>query len=186
VHVQIQSALRQSVNLFSLVKFLEYRNSGGIICLKTPIRRLDGIAYWVIEDPDGIHDFVNNELRKEWEEDARTEHRDPREETWLKTLSKRQWRLRAVDIDRIKLDQQIMDFGDAEERYVFKESLAKRSRELKETVERFAVVIWPQAVKAEDFMLVDGYCRYTALKALNISRTYAYVGSLPNLVTKSP
>jgi hypothetical protein len=57
--------------------------------LKTPIRRLEGITYWVIEDPDAIHDFMNNELQKEWEEDARTEHRDPTKDTWLKTLSKR-------------------------------------------------------------------------------------------------
>jgi hypothetical protein len=57
--------------------------------LKTPIRRLDGVTYWVIEDPDGIRDFVNNELRREWEEDARSEDRDPRKDAWLKTLSKR-------------------------------------------------------------------------------------------------
>jgi hypothetical protein len=154
--------------------------------LKTPIRRLDGIAYWVIEDPDGIHDFVSNELRKEWEEDARTEHRDPKEDTWLKTLSKRRWKLRMVDMDRIRLDPQIMNCRDAEEGYVFKESLAKRRRELREAVEKFAVVIWPLAVKAEGFMLVDGYCRYTTLKALNVSRTYAYVGSLPNSALRAP
>jgi len=62
--------------------------------------------------------------------------------------------------------------------YVFQESLAKRSQELKETVERFAVVIWPLVVKEEGFMLVDGYCRYTMLKALKVSRTHAYVGSV--------
>ena len=148
--------------------------------LNTPIRRLDGITYWVIEDPDAIHDFINYELRKEWEEDARTEHRDPKEDTWLQTLSKRQWDLRTVNIDQIRLDPQIMNYRDAEERYVFQVSLAKRSQELKETVERFAVVIWPLVVREEGFMLVDGYCRYTTLKALKIPRTYAYVGSLSN------
>jgi len=148
--------------------------------LKTPIRRLHGIAYWVIEDPDAIHDFINNELRREWEEDARTEHRDPKEDTWLKTLSKRRWRLITVDIDRIKLGPQIMNYRDAEGGYVFQESLAKRTQELKETVERFAVVIWPLVATEEDFMLVDGYCRYSTLKALNVSKTYAYVGSMPD------
>lgn len=149
--------------------------------LTTPIRRLDGITYWIIEDPDAIRDFINHELRKEWEEDARTEHRDPNEDTWLQTLSKRQWNLRTVNIDQINLDPQIMNYRDEEDGYVFRESLAKRSQELKETVERFAVVIWPLIVKKEGFMLVDGYCRYTTLKALEISRTYAYVGSLSNL-----
>ncbi len=42
---------------------------------------------------------------------------------------------------------------------------------MKETVERFAVVIWPLVVKEEGFMLVDDYCRYTTLKALNVSRS---------------
>ena len=152
--------------------------------MKTPIRRLKGITYWVIEDPDAIHDFMNNELQKEWEEDARTEHRDLTKDTWLKTLSKRRWSLRTVDIGRINLDPQIMDYRDAEGGYVFQESLAKRSQELKETVERFAVVIWPLVVKEEGFMLVDGYCRYSVLKALNVSRTYAYVGSMSKLDAK--
>ena len=152
--------------------------------MKTPIRRLKGITYWVIEDPDAIHDFMNNELQKEWEEDARTEHRDLTKDTWLKTLSKRQWRLRTVDIRRINLDPETMNCRDAETGYFFQESLAKRSQELKETVDRFAVVIWPLVVKGEGFMLVDGYCRYSVLKALNVSRTYAYVGSMSKLDAK--
>ena len=146
--------------------------------MKTPIRRLDGVTYWVIEDPDGIRDFVNNELRREWEEDARSEDRDPRKDAWLETLSKRRWSLRTIEIDRIKLNLGIMNYKDVERGYVFQESLAKRSQELIETVERFAAVIWPLVVKEEGFMLVDGYCRYTMLGALKASRTYAYVGSI--------
>jgi predicted nucleic acid-binding Zn finger protein len=83
-----------------------------------------------------------------------------------------------VDIGRIKLDPEITNYRDVTGGYSFQESLDKRSQELKETVERFAVVIWPLVVKEEDFMLVDGYCRYTTLKALNVSETYAYVGSM--------
>jgi hypothetical protein len=52
-----------------------------------------------------------------------------------------------------------MNYKDAKEGHNFQESLTKRSQELKETVERFAEVIWPLVVKEEDFMLVDGYCR---------------------------
>lgn len=164
--------------LFSIGELLECHGLGGAIRLKTPIRRLDGITYWVIEDPDAIHDFINNELRKEWEEDARTEHREPKEDTWLKTLSRRRWSLETVNIGRIKLDPRIMNYIDADEGYVFQEDLAKRSQELKEAVEKFAVVLWPLVVKEEGFMLVDGYCRYTTLKALKVSKTYAYVGSV--------
>lgn len=149
--------------------------------LKTPIRRLDGISYWVIEDPTGIHDFVNNEIRKEWEQDARSEGRDPKDDAWLKTLSKRKWSLETTNIGRIKLDPHIMNHLNVEEGYSFQESLAKRSRELRETIEKFAVVIWPLIVKKEGFILVDGYCRYITLKAMNVSKTYTYVGTLTKL-----
>jgi hypothetical protein len=146
--------------------------------LKTPIRRLDGISYWVIEDPDAIYDFVNTELRKEWEEDAKSEGRDPKQDVWLNALPKHRWTLEITNIDQIKPDPRIMNYTDADRGYIFRESLSKRSQELKETIEKFASVIWPVIVKKEDFMLVDGYCRYTALKALHVSGTYAYVGSL--------
>ena len=34
----------------------------------TPIRRLEGITYGVIDEPEGIRDFINTEVRKEWEQ----------------------------------------------------------------------------------------------------------------------
>ncbi len=54
--------------------------------METPIRRLDGITYWVIENPEAIYDFIDTEIRKEWTEDARSEHRDTADDEWLKTL----------------------------------------------------------------------------------------------------
>ena len=71
--------------------------------LMTPIRRLDGITYWVIQNPDGIYDFVNREIRKEWEADARFEGRNPNQDLWLRTLSKRKWSLEIIEISQIKL-----------------------------------------------------------------------------------
>ncbi len=32
----------------------------------SPLRRLQAITYWVIEHPEGIHDFINTNIRKEW------------------------------------------------------------------------------------------------------------------------
>ena len=64
----------------------------------TPIRRLEGITYWVIENPEAIHDFINTEIRKELEADARSEHRDPKDDPWLRTLLKRKWHLEMMDI----------------------------------------------------------------------------------------
>lgn len=158
--------------------FIEIKTCAGARHLETPIRRLDGITYWVIKDPDAIYDFINNEIRKEWEEDARDEGREPREDTWLNTLPRRKWSLQTVEINHVKLDPRIMNCVDVKTGYNFKESLAKRSLELKETIERFATVIWPMVVKKEDSLLVDGYCRYAALKAMRVPRVYAYVGTL--------
>jgi hypothetical protein len=47
------------------------------------------VTYWVIEDPVAIHDFINTEIKQEWETDARSEHRDPEDDPWLKSLAKR-------------------------------------------------------------------------------------------------
>ncbi len=43
----------------------------------TPLRRLEGVSYWVIDDPDGIYDFINNEVRREWEDDVKSMPGDP-------------------------------------------------------------------------------------------------------------
>jgi len=143
---------------------------------KTPIRRLNGVTYWVIDNPSAIHDFINTEIRKEWEEDARSEGRDPRQDKWLNTLSQRRWSLEIVWTNRIKLNPAIMNYTDAQRGYVFSESLAKRSKDLREEIEMYAMVIWPVIVRKEDMVLVDGYCRYATLKAMNINRIYAYLG----------
>ena len=143
-----------------------------------PIRRLEGITYWVIDDPDVICDFINSEVRKEWELDARSEHRYPKDDPWLTTLARRKWHLKIMDITRIKLDADIMNYVDPERGYVFSKSLEKRSAELRHNMEAGAVVLSPLIIRKEDCQLVDGYCRYATLKAMSVPRTYAYVGSL--------
>jgi len=40
----------------------------------------------VIEDPDGIYDFINTNVRREWEADAKEEGRNPLDDPWLKAL----------------------------------------------------------------------------------------------------
>lgn len=144
----------------------------------TPIRRLEGITYWVIEDSEGIHDFINKEMRKEWEEDARFEGRDPKEDLWLKTLTRRNWHLEITEIDRIKLNPNIMNYVDHDRGYNFAGELDKRSDELRRSIQQYCTVIWPVIIREEDFMLVDGYCRYIALRTMNIQRIYAYIGTL--------
>jgi len=71
-----------------------------------------------------------------------------------------------------------MDYVDVKLGYSFQESLVKRSRELRESIQMFAAVIWPLIVRKEDLVLMDGYCRYETLKTMNVSGTYTYVGVL--------
>jgi hypothetical protein len=146
--------------------------------MSTPIRRLEGVSYWVIDDPDAIHDLINSEVRREWEADALSEHRDPKDDPWLMTLARRRWRLEMMDIARIKLDPCVMNYVDPERGYVFSKSLERRSAELRCNIELGAVVISPLIIRKEDMQLVDGYCRYATLKAMGVSRIYTYVGSL--------
>jgi hypothetical protein len=136
------------------------------------------MTYWVIEDPDGIRDYINKEILKEWEADARQEHREPENDLWLKTLSKRKWSLQIIDMKRIKLNPDVMSYVDPQRGYVFSKRLAKRSRELQESVRIGGSVIWSLIVRKEDMQLVDGYCRYSTIRTMGMSRTYAYVGTL--------
>ena len=42
----------------------------------------------------------------------------------------------------------------------------------------YGAVVPPVIVRKEDLVLIDGYCRYRALKLKNVLKTYAYVGTL--------
>jgi len=148
------------------------------VMMNTPIRRQEGLSYWVIEDPDAIYDFINNEVRKEWIEDAKNEHQDPKNDPWLKTLPKRKWCLELIEIDRLRLDPEIISYADESRGYVFQERLEQRRCELEKAVRNFGAVIWPLVAREEDLQLVDGYCRYAMLRAMNVSKVYVYVGRL--------
>ena len=143
-----------------------------------PIRRLDGITYWVIDDPEAIFDFINTEVRKEWEADARSEHRNPKDDQWLEALSKRKWHSEIMSMSQIKLDPEIMNYVNDRTGYNFVERLVQRSEQLEKQIKKFGHVIWPVVVKQEGMQLVDGYCRYATLKAMSVSRIYAYIGTL--------
>ena len=146
--------------------------------MNTPLRRLEGISYWVIEDPDGIHDFINTEIRKEWELDVRSLPGDPAGGDWLPNLPKREWCLEVMQIDRIRLNDRIMNFVDSKTGYSFPEHLVKRREQLRHAIENYGIVIWPVIIRKEDMQILDGYCRYTTLKEMKVPRTYAYMGTL--------
>jgi len=145
--------------------------------LQTPLRRLEGITYWVIEDPEAIHDFINKEIRKEWMADAESEGRNPAHDAWLQALPKRKWRLEILEVEKIELNPRIMNYVDAQRCYSFAVELEKRGRELRQAIETYSAAIWPLIVGTEDMQLVDGYCRYIALNAIGVTKCYSYIGS---------
>jgi len=133
----------------------------------TPIRHLEGIAYWVIEDSYDIGDFVGSVLRREWEADLRSEGRDPANDQWLSDLLGRRWVLQTMNTADVR----------PESDYVSSERLKQRRAEMRRGIEVYGSVIWPIVVREEGFLLADGYCRYTTLKEMGIQKVYAYVGS---------
>ena len=141
----------------------------------TTLRKLNGITYWAIEDPNEIHEFINTQIRQEWIQDAKDEGRNPLDDAWLQTLPQRKWRLEILELVNIKPNpyEFIPQTG-----YNFEERLAKRGQQLRKAVETYGSVIWPIVIRGEDMQLVDGYCRFTTLKAMSVPRIYAYVGSL--------
>lgn len=145
----------------------------------TPLRRLEGITYWLIDDPDGIYDFINTEVRKEWEFDVKAMPGDPASGVWLETLARRQWRLEIVRSEDVTLDESVMDYVDSNTGYNFAKRLAKRRQELRKAIELWSLVIWPIVIREDDMQVLDGYCRFTTLKEMKVSKVYAYLGRLP-------
>lgn len=142
------------------------------------LRRLDGISYWVIEDPDEIRELVCTHVRKEWESDI-AEQEDHGGGSWLGSLQRRNWRLSVVELSKIKLSERIMNYSNKETGYSFRVRLNEREKILERDIDKFGAVIRPLIIREEDNQLMDGYCRYHVLLDRNISKTYAYIGSLP-------
>ncbi len=136
-----------------------------------PLRRVEGITYWVIDDSKQIRRFINTTIRREWEKDAETDGVDASLDPWLRDLSKMKWSLRTIAVANIKLDPSMMRQQE------FVARLEERSRQLRRGIELYGQVIWPVIIRGEDSTLKDGYCRYTTLKTMGVKRTLAYAGN---------
>jgi len=143
----------------------------------TTVRRLRSIEYRVFEDSDDIHDLINTEVRKELEADLESMARDPRDDALLNSLPKRKWRLEVVSISDVRLNLLILNSSDVKTGRKFAERLKERRSELRRALEARRAVIWPIVLVREENLLVDGYCRHSALQEMGISETYAYVGT---------
>lgn len=103
---------------------------------------------------------------------------DPASGVWLETLRSRKWRLRIVQTGDVKLDEFALNYVGPKSGYNFAERLAQRRKELRKAIELFRLVIWPIVIREEDMEVLDGYCRYTTLKEMGVTRVFAYVGGL--------
>ncbi len=135
-----------------------------------PLKRIEGITYWVIDDSSQIRRFLNTNIRHEWEKDAETDGIDPSLDPWLRDLPKLKWSLKTIAMASLRLDPFLIGRRD------FVERLEERSKQLRRGIELYDQVIWPVIIRGEDSMLKDGYCRSTTLKAMGVKRTLAYVG----------
>jgi len=137
------------------------------------IRRLEGITYWIIDNREEIRTFINVNVRREWEEDNLNDGIDSRKDDWLLNLSRREWRLRTLPMEKVRLDPEMMA------RSSFTAELNRRSKEMRRSLANYGIVIWPLVIRGEDHELRDGYCRFTTLRSMGISKVFAYVGSEP-------
>jgi len=138
------------------------------------LRRVQGIAYWVLNDPKEIRRFINSNIRQEWERDNIDDGVDSKTDDWLLSLPRRVWRLRTLGVAKISLDPSMM----AREGFV--KHLNVRSDEMRRSISEYhRFVLWPLVLRGEDYRLKDGYCRYTTLKRMGIVRVLAYVGDSP-------
>jgi hypothetical protein len=141
------------------------------------LRVLEGIPYWVIEDPTEISEFVNNHVRKEWEADI-ADQEDHEGGTWLASLGKRCWSLAVTSLDTIKLSEATINYTNTETGYNFRKRLEERKAILSRDLDKFGAVIRPMILRAEDNQLMDGYCRFHTLRDRGIRQGYVYLGTL--------
>ena len=142
----------------------------------TTVRRLHGIEYRMFEDSDDIHDFINTDVRKELEADLENVGQDPRHNALINSLPRRKWRVEVVSVSEVRLNPLILNSTDPKTGQKFTERLGERRSELRKKFEAGGAVIAPIVLLREEQLLVDGYCRHSALQEMNIPDAYGYVG----------
>ena len=140
------------------------------------LRRLQGVSYWIIEDPRTIYEFINTNVRLEWESDVRDAGGIIEGDEWLQALSRRRWTLEVLRLGEVRQDPVVVSYKDEAKGYDFQLSLEKRRTILQNGLKSGAV-IWPLVVD-ETSMLRDGYCRYSTLVSLGVSEAHCYVATV--------
>ena len=140
---------------------------------QSPIRRVQGVTYWIIDEPDEIRAYINSNVREEWLRDNLEDGIDSRKDEWLLNLHGRSWTLKTLEIGKVRLNPSMMTNRN------FIRRLDERSNEMVRGISQYHMVIWPVVIRAEDWELKDGYCRFSTLKKMKVDKILAYVGTLP-------
>lgn len=142
-------------------------------------REMMGVSYWVVEDPSEISTLINTESRKEWETKIAKSGNPRSLRAWMRGLQTREWGLKTLGLQEIKISELVMNSVNAKTGYSFKEALEERKRSFESDLRRSGMAISPLIVRAEDRQLMDGYCRYHVLQDRGVTMTFAYVGTRP-------
>ena len=140
-------------------------------------KKLDKFTYHVIGNKTKIKPFLLKWIGKEWQIDH-NEFPDQQWTTkWLNLLPNMKFKLEVVDLDKINLHQDLMNYKT--ESYDFLEELNFRVEEMEISILQGSS-IGPLIINKENLELMDGYTRYMILKKYEQKRTYAYLGLTEN------
>jgi len=138
-------------------------------------KKLDKFTYHVIGNKTKIKPFLLKWIGKEWQIDH-NEFPDQQWTTkWLNLLPNMKFKLEVVDLDKINLHQDLMNYKT--ESYDFLEELNFRVEEMEISILQGSS-IGPLIINKENLELMDGYTRYMILKKYQQKRAYAYMGSI--------
>ena len=145
---------------------------------KTSSSWTHGIEYRVLEDPDDIYDYVNSVIRKELETDLKDMGEDQNTNGIIDSLARRQWRLEILNVCDVSLNPSIVESCDIKTGQPFKDRLKERTSELLRALDKDRVSISPIVVIDDPHLLIDGYCRHSALTSMGVPKAYGYSGQI--------
>ena len=135
-------------------------------------RKFGDFTYNVLPQSQ-IKPFLVEWVKREWEIDHSEFPDQPWTLQWLDLLSRMEFMLEELDMDRIQLRPDLMSYKTTA--YDFMASLMARAQKREESLLR-GVSTEPLLVNGSDFELMDGYTRYMVFRNHNQERVLAYVG----------
>ena len=124
-------------------------------------KKLGKFTYHIIGKKNQIKPFLLKWIEKEWQIDYKDFPDQQWTIEWLDLLPNMKFKLLVVDLDKINLRQDLMNYKTYS--YNFLEELNLRVEEMEESLLQ-GISIGPLIVNNENMELMDGYTRYMILK----------------------